>query len=47
MREVKLAKLLKDCQEGKVECMTDAAVGKLVELRNCRTGKREMVRVVK
>jgi len=42
MKEITYAALIRKINEGKLEAMQDVKVGKHCEVRNCRTGAREM-----
>ena len=46
MKNVKLKTIERQIRDGKVECMMDLRIG-YVEIRNCITGKRYFVNVIK
>jgi hypothetical protein len=46
MKNVKLKPIERQIRDGKVECMMDLRIG-YVEIRNCITGKRYFVNVIK
>lgn len=46
MKNVKLKTIERQIRDGKVECMMDLRIGYL-EIRNCTTGKRYFVNVIK